>query len=148
MFGLFRTILLTLCTCLKTEILTDEVELQEELLHTFNIETTGVVAVVVLNLSHIFVAFGEELVVVERAVVGRNAVEVAHVDGLCHLLTGDEGLIELLAMACTDDLDFGLTVLRIELGVSLLEELGTVPLSAFRRNKRGLKTVPISPPAG
>ena len=29
-----------------------------------------------------------------------------------------------------------------------LGELGTVLLSAFRRNKRGLKTVPISPPAG
>src|SRR3712207_851786 len=67
---------------------------------------------------------GEELVVVEVAIVARDAVVAAHVDGLYHFLTCDEGFVELLAMACANDLDFGLTVLRINFLIGLLEGFG------------------------
>ena len=52
-----------------------------------------------------FVAFFEILVVVEPPVVGGDAIEVPHVDGLGALLVGKEGFVHLFAVANADDLD-------------------------------------------
>lgn len=80
-------------------------------------------AVVVLNLRSLLVALGEVLVVVQVAGVAGDAVVVAHVDGLGHLLAGHQCLIQLLAVAGADDPDLGLAVLWLDLGVDLLERL-------------------------
>ena len=74
----------------------------------FEVEAAGVVAVELGQGAALGVAFGEELVVVERAVVGGDAVEVAHVFGLGALFVGEKRLVHLLAVADADDLDVGL----------------------------------------
>lgn len=54
----------------------------------FEVEAAGVVAVELGQGAALGVAFGEELVVVERAVVGGHTVEIAHVFGLGALFVG------------------------------------------------------------
>ncbi len=51
------------------------------------------------------ITFFEIFVVVETAVISRNAVEVTHILGLGALLVGQQSLIHLLAVAYADDLD-------------------------------------------
>ena len=91
-------------------------------------------AVVVLDARDVLAALLEELVVVQVARVARDAVVVAHVDGPGHLLSGHQRLVELLAVTGTYDPDFGLSVLRIHLGVYLLQGLG----KGRQRGGRGL----------
>ena len=70
---------------------------------------------VVLDLCHILVAFGEEFVVVKVASVAWDAVVVAHVDCLCHLFSGNECLVEFLSVSCSDDLYLCFSILRFNL---------------------------------
>ena len=51
------------------------------------------------------IALIEVLVVVEAALVAGDAVEVAHVDGTGALLVGQQGLVHLLTVTDTDDLN-------------------------------------------
>ena len=69
------------------------------------IQAAGVVGVELRQGVALLVALFEVLVVVQAAVVGGDAVEVAHVDGLGALLVGKQCLIHLLAVANADDLD-------------------------------------------
>ena len=73
----------------------------------FQIEPPGVVGVEFFDGGAFGVAFFEEFVVVEVAVVGRDAVEVAHVFGLGAFFFGEEGFVHLLAVADADDFDLG-----------------------------------------
>ena len=68
---------------------------------------------------------------------GKNGIALFLVETL-QLLTIAAALEEGIVVFC---------IFKDALAVDA-RELGTVLLSAFRRNKRGLKTVPISPPAG
>ena len=70
-----------------------------------HVELAGVVGIELGQGVAGLVAFLEELVVVEAAVVGGHAVEIAQVDGLGALLVGQQRLVELLAVADADDLD-------------------------------------------
>ena len=78
-------------------------------------------AVIVLYTGNILIAFREELVIVQVTGVAGNAVVVAHVDSLCHLLAGYQCLIQFLAVARTDGLHLRLTVFRINLRVCFLQ---------------------------
>ena len=71
----------------------------------FQIEPPGVVGVEFFDGGAFGVAFFEEFVVVEVAVVGGDAVEVAHVFGLGAFFFGQEGFVHLLAVADADDFD-------------------------------------------
>ena len=94
----------------KSEIFLNEAQTHQLFFHAIDVESAGVVGVVVLDLGHVGVALGEEFVVVEVTGVTRNAEIVAHVDRASHFLPRDECLVEFLAMAGADDLDFRLTV--------------------------------------
>ena len=107
----------------KTEVLLDEAQAHKLLLHALDVQPARVVAVVVLDARDVLAALLKVLVVVQVARVAGNAVVVAHVDGTGHLLSGHQSLVELLAVTGADDPDFGLTVLRIHLGVYLLQSL-------------------------
>ncbi len=74
----------------------------------FEAEAAGIVGVEFFDGDGFDVAFGEVFVVVEGAVVGGDAVEIAQVFGLGAFFLGEEGLIDLFAMADADDLDLGL----------------------------------------
>ena len=69
------------------------------------VEPAGIVGVELGEGVAVFVALFEVLIVVQPPVVGGDAVEVAHVDGLGALLVGQEGLIHLFAVADADDFD-------------------------------------------
>ena len=69
------------------------------------VEASGVVGVKLIYGDLSGVAVLEILVVVEVTVVGRDAVEVAHVFSLGALLLGEEGLVHLLTVADADDPD-------------------------------------------
>lgn len=62
---------------LQTEVFADEIELEEQRLHAFDIESLGVVAVIVLHAADGIVAFREEFVVVQVTGVAGNAEVVA-----------------------------------------------------------------------
>lgn len=68
-------------------------------------QALGVVRVVILGLGHLLLAIDEILVVIEVPVVRRDAVVAAQVLGVGHLLAGQQGLVELFAVAGADDLD-------------------------------------------
>lgn len=97
----------------KSEIFLNEAQTHQLFFHAIDVESAGVVGVVVLDLGHVGVALGEEFVVVEVTGVTRDAEIVAHVDRACHFLPCYEGLVEFLAMAGTYDLDVSLTVFRV-----------------------------------
>lgn len=78
-------------------------------------------AVVVLDVAEVLVTFADEFVVVHVAGVAGDAEVTPQVDGFCHLLAGDERLVELLAVARPYYLDFGFAVARVHLSVDLLE---------------------------
>ena len=80
-------------------------------------------AVIVLYTGNILIAFREELVIVQVTGVAGDAVVVAHVNGLCHLFTGYQRLIQFLAVARADGLHLRLTVFRINLRVCFLQGL-------------------------
>ena len=71
----------------------------------FQSQLAGVVGVEFLDCDSLDVAFGEVFVVVEGAVVGGNAVEVAQVFGLGAFFFGEECLVHLFAVADADDFD-------------------------------------------
>ena len=100
----------------------NEWELQEELLHSLNVEARRVVGVVGVEGGGDLLPLDEVLVIVEVAGVGWDAEVVAHVDRLRHVFASDQRLVELLAVACADDLDLGLHGLLAQLG-ALLREL-------------------------
>ena len=66
-------------TSLQPQVLTDEVEFQEQFLHTLHIKSSCVVAVIVFRAADGIIAFGEKLVVVKVTTVTWNAEVVAHV---------------------------------------------------------------------
>ncbi len=65
----------------------------------------GVVGVEFVDLHGLGVALGEVFVVVEGAVVGGDAVEVAEVFGLGAFFPGQESFVHLLAVSDADNLD-------------------------------------------
>ncbi|MCY1380044.1 hypothetical protein D9M69_678250 [compost metagenome] len=71
--------------------------------------------------------FDEVLLVVEVAIVRRNAVVAAHILGLGHFLTGDERLVEFLAVAGANDFH---RVVEIE---QLFQGLGEISHGGRRR---------------
>lgn len=73
------------------------------------------------------VSVGEVLVVVQVAVVCRNPVEVAKVQGMCALLVGEQRLIHLLPVPDADGSDF------IVCAKKLVHRLGKVSDGASRR---------------
>lgn len=101
---LFRADFAGLGRRFQAEVGAHEAQAQQLLLHPLHVEAPGVVAVVVLDARDLLVALGEILVIVEVARVARNAVIVAHVDRLGHLLAGHQRLVELLAVARAYDL--------------------------------------------
>ena len=105
---------------LHSEVFADEAEFQKKLFHALHIQAGSVMAVIVLYTGNILIAFREELVIVQVTGVAGDAVVVAHVDSLCHLLAGYQCLIQFLAVARADGLHLRLTVFRIIL--KLLEE--------------------------
>ena len=84
----------------------DVLEASDLGLRFLEIQASGIIGVELLNRRALDVALFEVFVVVQVAVVGRDSVEVAHVDGLGGLLLGEERLVHLLAVADADDLDF------------------------------------------
>ena len=74
------------------------------LLHTLHIKTTGIVRMIVLDTGHILIALSEEFVIIEIAVVARDAVVIAHILCLSHLHPCHQSLIKLLTVTRTDDL--------------------------------------------
>lgn len=65
----------------------------------FKIQTTGVVGIELGEFATLCIALGEELIVVEGAIISWHAIEVAHVLGLGTFLVGEEGLVHFLAVA-------------------------------------------------
>ena len=90
---LLATYFFTLCALLQSEVFTYEVELEQQLFHTLNIEAARVVAMVVLSARDGIVTLGEELVVVEVARVAGDAEVVAHILGANHLLACNKRLV-------------------------------------------------------
>ena len=71
-------------------------------------------------MNSLLITLREEFIVIERAVVGRNTVEVPHIDCLRALFVGQEGFVHLLTMTDTNDLDiFFLTAKEFANGFSL-----------------------------
>ena len=68
-------------------------------------QTPGIVGVELLNCDTTWITFNKELVVVQVAVIGRNTVKVPHILGLGALFLGQEGLVHLLTVPDTNDLD-------------------------------------------
>ena len=120
---LFRPDLARLRPGDEAEVLLYEAQAHELLLHALHVQAPGVVAVVVLNAGDVLAAVLEELVVVQVTRVAGNPVVAAHVYRARHLLPRDEGLVELLAVPGADDLHLRLAVLRVDLGVYLLQRL-------------------------
>ena len=71
----------------------------------FEVQPPRVVRVEFLDGDGLDVAFGEVFVVVEGAVVGGDAVEVAHVFSLGAFFLGEESLVHLFAVADSNDFD-------------------------------------------
>ena len=76
------------------------------LLRFLEIQPPCIVGIELLNRCALDIALLEVLIVIQVAVVGRDGVEVAHVDGLRRLLLRQERLVHLFAVADADDLDF------------------------------------------
>ena len=74
----------------------------------FHIQTVGVVAGVSLIGHGMYLTLDHELVVVQVAVIRCNAEIVTHVLAAQALLTGHQGLIELLAVTSSDDVGAGI----------------------------------------
>ena len=74
-------------------------------LSLLKVEAASIVGVELVDGDGFDVAFGEVFVVVEGAVVGGDAEEVAHVLGLGAFFLGEEGLVHFLAVTDADDLD-------------------------------------------
>ncbi len=108
----------------EAEVLADEPQAQQLLLHSLDVKAGCVVAVVVLDYGKGAIALSEVLVVVEVAGVAGYSVVVAHVDGLGHFLARDECFVQFLAVTRAYDLDLCLAVARVDLRVQLLEGLG------------------------
>ena len=72
----------------------------------FQVEAPGVVGVELVNKHPLGVSFFEELVVVEVTVIGRDSIEVAHINGLGSFFLGEEGFVHLLSVTDADDFDF------------------------------------------
>ena len=70
-----------------------------------HVQDARVVGIELREGAAVRVPLGEEFIVVETAVVGGDPVKVPHVLRLGALLVGEEGLIELLAVADADDAD-------------------------------------------
>ncbi len=107
---MFLFILLFLCLLLNeislaAKLFLDVLEGGDFFFCFFDVELAGVVGIELGQGVAGLVTFLEELVVVEAAVVGGHAVEVAQVDSLGALLVGQQRLVELFAVADADDLD-------------------------------------------
>ena len=70
------------------------------------VEPAGIVGVELGEGVAALVAFFEILVVIQATVVGRDTVEIAHVDGFGTFLVGKQRFVHLFAVADADDLDF------------------------------------------
>ena len=77
------------------------------LLRLFEIQATGVVAVELGEGGAFHVAFLEVFIVIERAVVGWDTVEITHILGLSALLVGQQRLIHLFSVTYPDNLNLG-----------------------------------------
>ena len=88
--------------------------------YALDVEAGGVVRVVVLDARHFLVADGEELVVVEVAGVAGDAVVVAHVDGLGHLLAGNKCFVEFFTVARSNNFHFCIGIFWIYLTIEFL----------------------------
>ena len=71
----------------------------------FEVESAGVIRVELVDGNSLGVALGEKFVVVERTIVGWNAVEVSHIFGLGTFFLGEKGFIHLLSVTDTDYFD-------------------------------------------
>ena len=90
---------------LAGEFLLDVFQRGDLLLRFLHVQLPGVVGVELRQGVARLVALLEVLVVVQTAVVGRNAVEVPQIFGLGALLVGEQRLVHLLAMADADHAD-------------------------------------------
>ena len=70
-----------------------------------HVQDAGVVGIELREGAALLVPLGEKLVVIQAAVVGGDPVEVPHVLRLGAFLVGEEGLVELFAVADADDPD-------------------------------------------
>src|SRR5674476_592148 len=68
---------------------------------------------VFLSLRNSFGTFGEELVIVKIAGVGRDLKIIAHIFSFCHLLTVHKGLVQFFSMPGSDDPDLGCRVVQL-----------------------------------
>jgi len=87
------------------QLVLDVLERSDLCLRFLEVQAAGVVGVELLDGGAFGVAVLEVLVIVEVAVVGRDAVEVAQVLGLGAFFLGEERLVHLLAVTDADDLD-------------------------------------------
>lgn len=89
----------------SVELVLDVLEAGDFGFGLFYVQTGGVVGIEFGEDVALFVAFLEEFVVIEAAVVGRYAIEVAHIDCLGAFFVGEEGFVHLLSVADADDFD-------------------------------------------
>ncbi len=87
------------------QLILDVLQAGDLRLGLLEIEATGIVGVELVDEDALGVTLLEVFVVIEVAVVGGDAVEVAHILGLGSLFLREEGLIQFLAVADADDLD-------------------------------------------
>ena len=85
----------------------------------FHIQTLGVVAGVRLVCHGMYLALDHELVVVQVAVIRSNTEVVTHILAAQTLLTGHQGLEQLLAVTGADDV-------RTSITEELLDSLGQI----------------------
>ena len=98
--------------------------------HTVDIEPVGIMRCISFVSLGVYCTLNVELIIVQTTRIRSNAIVMAHVNASQHFLTGYKRLVELLAMAGTDDLllgfpeDFHHAVSKIANGarVSLLDE--------------------------
>ena len=90
-------------------------------------------AMIVLDLGQAFASFGKVLVVVQVARIARDAVIVAHIDRLRHLLACHKGFKQFLSMTRADHLHLRIQILRIDLRVCLFQRLCQDRQSSRRR---------------
>ena len=86
----------------------DVAQAKELFLDLFHVQELGVAGVEFRERVAFRVALAEVLVVIQAALVARNAVEVPEVDGVGAFLVGQERLVHLFAVADADDLDLRL----------------------------------------
>ncbi|ETD46362.1 hypothetical protein X922_17710 [Pseudomonas aeruginosa VRFPA08] len=101
---------------------TNEIQLQQQLFHSFDIQTFGIMRIIVLCMSNFFLALLHKLTIVQITQIWGDTIIVTHVFSTGHFLSTKKRLIKLLSMTRTYYID-RITILAKQLSKRMSQHL-------------------------